>query len=318
MNQIDLFLGELRAPATKDDHATMVFPFFSIQKGGERVPVVFRDDRSGTQIEILPSTFGSATIWDKDILIYVGTLIRKHLDEGGDTPSTFTISAGDLLNAIGRGRGGKDYRELERALDRLVGTRFKTNVATDGVVEKENFSILPSYRMLQNRGSRLDRIEITVSDWFFRSIKAAQIATIPPGYFKLRSGIARRIYELIRKHIHQKPHFRIGIDRLRLKCGTERDIRKFRYELKKLMPDRPTRLLDYLVVLDLPMLLAFRDDEMGKKLLLQHVLETGVAKSAARPRYPEAQLHFVVGGFRPALEKVVRDTPNNSGEGHEL
>ena len=67
--QVDLFLDQLADAPVKDERALMEFPFFSLQKRPRMTPFVFDD---GTvKIEIQPGHKGIATIWDKDILIYL-------------------------------------------------------------------------------------------------------------------------------------------------------------------------------------------------------------------------------------------------------
>ena len=46
--------------------------------------------------------------------------------------------------------------------------------------------------------------------------------TITRDYFELESGIARRLYELARKHVGAQPQWRIGLDKLAAKVGTSR------------------------------------------------------------------------------------------------
>lgn len=288
-SQMDLFLGDLMAPATKNDRASMEHPFFSIQKGGDKKVRIYEDARSGARIEIHPSTAGSSTIWDKDILIYLGTLLRKAVDGGQEATSTFTFTAQDLLRAIGRSSGGKDYKELEKALDRLVGTRVKTNIATGDEIQKENFSMLGAYKLLESKTGRLDRVRITLSDWFFRAITEKEILSIPPAYFELTGGLERRIYELVRKHCGKQPSFSIGLDRLYLKSGSTSPERRFRFELRKLVAsDKPTKLLDYWLVLDEKNLNAFADSAEGRKACGDFLIEQMKAdgKVFPKPRLP--------------------------------
>lgn len=265
--QMDLFLGDLLVPATKDDRASMEHPFFSIRKGGDRKIRKYEDPRSKASLEIHPSTNGSATIWDKDILIYLGSVLRKAMDGDVMVAPTFTFTAQDLLRSIGRGSGGKDYKELETALDRLVGTRVKTNIATGDQVVTENFNLLDSYRLLGTRSGRLDKVRVTVSQWFYRAIESKEILSIPPKYFEIRGGLERRVYEIIRKHCGNQASFMISLDRLYLKSGSTSPERRFRFELRQLVGKDFTRLLDYFLVLDGDNLCAFSDTQEGKNAL---------------------------------------------------
>ena len=259
------------APATKDDQASMEHPLFSIRKGGDRKIRVYEDPRSQVRIEIHPSTKGSATIWDKDILIYLGSILRKAMDSEMVVTPTFTFTGRDLLCSIGRNSGGKDYTELEEALDRLVGTRIKTNIATGDKVETENFSLLHSYRLLRNASGRLDQVLVTVSNWFYRAIEGEEVLSISPQYFEITGGLERRIYELVRKHCGGQASFEIGLDRLYLKSGSTSPERGFRHKVRHLVGEDYTRLLEYFLTVDEDKLCAFRDSPDGRNALAKRI-----------------------------------------------
>jgi plasmid replication initiation protein len=266
-SQMELFLGDLMVPATKDDRASMEHPFFSIRKGGDKTIRKYEDPRSKARLEIHPSTKGSATIWDKDILIYLGSVLRRAMDGEVMVAPTFTFTAQDLLRSIGRNSGGQDYKDLEAALDRLVGTRVKTNIATGEHVVTENFNMLDSYQLLGTRSGRLDKVRVTVSHWFYRAIESKEILSIPPKYFEIRGGLERRLYEIIRKHCGSQASFAIGLDRLYLKSGSTSPERRFRFEVRQLVGKDFGRLLDYFLALDENNLYAFSDTHEGRTAL---------------------------------------------------
>ena len=106
--QVDLFLDQLADAPVKDERALMEFPFFSLQKRPRMTPFVFDD---GTvKIEIQPGHKGIATIWDKDILIYLTSLVNERIEHGqfdADAPvsvqdRTIKFSAYDFLKVTGR------------------------------------------------------------------------------------------------------------------------------------------------------------------------------------------------------------------------
>ena len=283
--QMELFLGDLLVPATKDDRASMEHPFFSIRKGGDKTIRKYEDPRSKARLEVHPSTRGSATIWDKDILIYLGSVLRKAMDGDVMVAPTFTFTAQDLLRSIGRGSGGKDYKELESALDRLVGTRVKTNIATGDKVVTENFNLLDSYKLLGDTSGRLDKVLVTVSHWFYRAIESKEILSIPPKYFEIRGGLERRVYEIVRKHCGNQASFAIGLDRLYLKSGSTSPERRFRFEVRQLVGKDFGRLLDYFVAVDGDHLYAFSDTQEGKNALAKLI---GQRAKKALPSPPPA------------------------------
>lgn len=274
MGQLDLFLGELFAPATKDDLGSMEHPLFSIKKGGDRK--IRRYEYKGYFLEITPSVKGAATIWDKDILIYLFSLMRQWLDGGKDLPERFEVSAYDLLTAIGRDSGGKDYSELYAALDRLSGTQIKTNLPTGFETASEEsaqfgFALVQEIHVMRDkRSKRLTRLLFKTSDWFTRQVHAEHLLTIDPRYFQLGSGIARRVYELARKHCGRQPHWSISLANLHIKTGSSSNLRRFRFELRELIRETGSyfRAIDYLVILDdQDFVHVYRDDPAGHKAL---------------------------------------------------
>jgi hypothetical protein len=52
--------------------------------------------------------------------------------------------------------------------------------------------------------------------------------TLDRRYFQLAKPLERRLYELARKHVGQQASFKIGLDKLRLKCGSQSTLKEFR------------------------------------------------------------------------------------------
>jgi plasmid replication initiation protein len=79
--QLDLLADALRDAAIKDERALMEFPFFSLEKRPRMEPIVYDDGR--VRIEIQPGHRGVATIWDKEILIYLASSTWPRLSTTG-------------------------------------------------------------------------------------------------------------------------------------------------------------------------------------------------------------------------------------------
>src|ERR1700675_1004726 len=129
----DLFICDVADAALKDLIPQMEHPFYSLSKKPDTT--IRRYEHNGNWLEVVPSVKGLATIYDKDILIYcISQLIAKM--NASETPSpSVKIVAKDLLVFINRSVGGKDYDALVQALERLDGTRIRTNVQTGGTTE---------------------------------------------------------------------------------------------------------------------------------------------------------------------------------------
>src|ERR1017187_8027044 len=128
--QHDLFVCDVADAILKDDMASMEHPFFSLSKKPDTT--IRRYENGDRWVEVVPSVKGLATIYDKDILIYCISQLIAKINEGVAPSPYVKIVAKDLLVFVNRSIGGKDYDALVDALQRLDGTRIRTNVRTGG------------------------------------------------------------------------------------------------------------------------------------------------------------------------------------------
>jgi len=243
--QRDMFVADMVSCAPKNDRHTMEHPFFSLSKKPDlKIRHYSHHNKSNgqiTEITITPSVLGMATIWDKDILIYCASQLVEAMNRNKPISRTVRFSSYSLLRATYRSDGGKSYSRLEESLDRLKGTMVKTNIETAGIKEKEAFSILDGWRIIE-RSKTNDaplEIEMTLSEWFYNALLGKEVLTYSPAYFLLTGGMERRIYELARKHCGSKKNaWKIGEEALFKKTGTSGNIRKFRLNLKKIVDEQ--------------------------------------------------------------------------------
>src|SRR5215470_1355297 len=131
----DLFICDVADAVLKDIMPELEHPFYSLSKKPETT--VRRYEHNGNWLEIVPSVKGLATIYDKDILIYCISQLMEKLKRGEAVGPRVKITSYDLLVFTNRGTAGKDYDALCEALDRLEGTRIKTNITTGGETQRE-------------------------------------------------------------------------------------------------------------------------------------------------------------------------------------
>src|SRR5579871_4679578 len=229
----DLFVCDVAEAVLKDDMASMEHPFFSLSKKPETS--IRRYENGDRWLEVVPSVKGLATIYDKDILIYCISQLIAKMNEGG-TPSPYvSIVAKDLLIFVNRSLGGKDYDALVEALERLDGTRIRTNIRTGGTEEFEGFGLIESFKLRRSeKTGRILEIAVKLSDWVFRSIEAKEVLTLHRDYFRLRKPIERRVYEIARKHCGKQDSWKISLEMLKLKCGSRASLKGFRHDIKQL------------------------------------------------------------------------------------
>lgn len=232
--QHDLFICDVADAVLKDVMAHMEHPFYSLSKKPETS--VRRYEHKGNWIEITPSVKGLATIYDKDILIYCISQIMAKLKQNQPVSPRVRINSRELLIFTNRGTSGRDYMALVEALDRLEGTRIRTNIRSGDEEQSDSFGLIDASSIRRKHGldGRLLWCEVKLSDWVFNAIRDQEVLTLHRDYFRLRKPIERRIYEIARKHCGQQDSWKIGLENLLKKTGSQSPLKRFRQMLRDL------------------------------------------------------------------------------------
>lgn len=261
----------------------MAHPIFSLSTKPETR--ILRYQHDDTIVEIHPSTKGLATIYDKDILIYCISKLMHAKNEGAVIKPVVRITTHDLLVAINRNTGGVSYERLEDTLDRLAGTRIKTNITTGEEMTTQNFGIIEWYdynRKASGFVERLKYLDIKLSDWLFRAIDNAEVLPISRDYFRLRKPIDRRIYEIARKHCGKQQSWKVSIGLLQKKCGSKQAEKHFVAHMRELVAQNS--LPDYDVALDLSHVVFSRRDARPTEMAKHSTPIPVVAAVEAEPK----------------------------------
>lgn len=250
----DFFIVDLSDANPRDDMASMEHPVFSLSVKPDMRELEYTAP-SGKRLRVVPSGKGLATIMDKDIVLYCISKLVGELNRGFAITPTVELSAHEVMVACNWNTENKSYKRFEDALIRLRGTTIVTDIETARTEETEGFGLIDSFKILRQRGGkpsafgRLSKVEITLSSWTFRAIQAMEVLKIDRQYFRLRRPLERRLYEVARKHVGDKNEpWKIGIEKLRAKVGTNAPLKKFRFNLKEIMRDG--NLPEYGFVLD--------------------------------------------------------------------
>jgi len=232
--QHDLFICDVADAVLKDVMAHMEHPFYALSKKPETS--VRRYEHNGHWVQITPSVKGLATIYDKDILIYCISQIMAKLKNGEPVSQRVRINSRDLLIFTNRGTSGRDYMALVESLDRLEGTRIRTNIMTGDEEQIDGFGLIDASSIRRKHGmdGRLLWCEVKLSDWVFNAIRAHEVLTLHRDYFRLRKPIERRVYEIARKHCGQQDEWRINLKNLLKKTGSQSPIKRFRQMIRHL------------------------------------------------------------------------------------
>ncbi len=198
--QLELFQalpGDMRPRDVQD---LMAYPFFSLAKSRRIVPIRFTAGQIHIQVEGVPE-HGLATIWDADVLIWAGSQLVAARDQGLPTSRLMTATPYEMLTFIGRGTSLRDYQRLRAALDRLQSTTVATSLRQGNARRMHRFSWINEWAELTHGDGRSAGIELILPDWFYRGVlDEALMLGIDPAYFRLKGGIERWLYRLVRKH----------------------------------------------------------------------------------------------------------------------
>jgi len=244
-----LFSLDLASIPLKDVQQQMEFPFFSLSKKPDLEPRRY-EDRHGNSLEVTPSVKGLPTIYDKDFLICAISHVMDRVNRGEPASRRLILYASDMLEFANRTKSGRDYRALDDSLLRLSGCRIRTNIRTGDTYRTSIFGLIESGDLVRRYGweGRLQHVELTLSEWLWNAIKARQVLTLHPDYFRLRQPLERRIYEIGRKHCGHQAEWWIGLDSLRHKSGSKSRLKEFRRSVRRIAAGGD--LLDYAIAYD--------------------------------------------------------------------
>ncbi|MCW2393582.1 replication initiator protein A [Sphingobium sp. B11D3A] len=220
----------------RGERSIMAFPFFALTKIAQMKPIEFHSNN--VSIEVRPSTMGVATIYDKEIVLYIASLMIAKIQEGLPVGQDFTFTAHDFFRVTGTSQSKRSYQRLNEALERLQGTQIRTNIETGGEGEEGYFSWLPEARLSYTRGRsgerRLKAVKVRLCDWLYRAIRMDQrILSYHHDYFSL-GPIERRVYELARSHCGDDDVWEVEIEALRHQVGSNDTAPRFKHALKRI------------------------------------------------------------------------------------
>jgi plasmid replication initiation protein len=278
--QSDFFICDV-FDVFKDDTASMEHPVFSLSTKPDYRVLVY--EYNGNSIKIKPSYIGLATIYDKDILMYLTSSLMNAKNNGGKIAQRVRFTAYDYMASTNRKSDGKTYIQLKDGLNRLSGTRIETNIKTGGQQVIEEFGLIDSWKIIkESEQGKMIAIEIKLSDWFYNSILGNAVLSIDKEYFRLRKPTERRLYELARKHCGNQVSWKIKLDNLKAKLGITSETRALRFNIKKIA--ETNHLPEYNISIEDDVVLFSRKEPPKEKAmpeqLPKHVSKKDIEKHA--------------------------------------
>lgn len=289
--QGDLFRCDITNWPLKDDIGSMEFPIFSLSKNKDLETRVYR--RGNRVVKIIPSGVGAASVFDKDLLLYVASQLVEAKNQGKPLSRTVVVDSCDFLIGTSRGDGRASFERIVDLLDRLRGTTIQTNIETGGITQTEGFGMIDSYKIISEKKrteskvgdhgktvkrqiSRALQFSVTISEWLYNGLVNFEVLTMDRAYFQLSRSIDRRLYEISRKHCGDQALWKINIDLLAGKVGTKVSRAKFREELRQSIKNDV--LPEYRMALDTsakPDDVVFYTRNTGK--LAKHLIGSGLS-----------------------------------------
>ncbi|MBN8966672.1 MAG: replication initiator protein A, partial [Rhizobiales bacterium] len=211
--QFSLFVPAIYDAPVKDDVNLMDVAPFSIAKN--RRTTMIRYELKDSVITVDGSAeHGLATAFDHAIFLHMVSFLaeetrRYRIAESKGLrpnlpPRVYRPNASHILKFCRRSSGGRQYKDLEAALDRLAGTRIKI-VPLHGGKRREvvNMPLIDKYRAVsETSNGHVDEIEIYIPVWVYEAVVrekgAPQILTLNPDYFLISQGLGRVVYRLAR------------------------------------------------------------------------------------------------------------------------
>ena len=239
-------LGEIRG-----ERSLMAFPFFALAKNAWMKPLSYSTPT--VSIEVRPSARGVATIYDKEIVLYIASLMAAKMEAGMAISQDFTFTAHDLFSVTGANHSARSYSRLADALERLQGTQIRTNIEAGGEGEEGFFSWLSEARLqyarTANGEKRLKSVRVRLCDWLFRAIlRDGQVLDYASTYFQL-GPIERRIYEVARSSCADGEPLDIDLSLLKLQIGFQNPLSNFRIAMRQItaanaIPDYDIQMIE--------------------------------------------------------------------------
>ncbi|MEB0222231.1 replication initiator protein A [Pseudomonas sp. AB12(2023)] len=248
--QVELFQANMVEWPVKDDLASMEFPIFSLSKNHDTEIREYENATTKKRIRITPSVVGAATVFDKDLLLFIGSQLIEARQSGLPIARKVKVDIYRFLTGTCRSPGGNSYYLVVDMLRRLKGTNLETNIITGGVEQVKGFGLIDDYEIERktSNGKGALEVNVTISEWLYNALIQYEVLTIDQRYFKLGQALERRLYELARKHTGEKVLWKCDIEILRQKSGSTQDLRRFRSEIRSII--KRDSLPDYRVALD--------------------------------------------------------------------
>lgn len=247
-SQLMFFVPTVHDAPVKDDVNLMDVAPFSLSKTVRHG--VIRYELKDALITIEGGAeCGLVTAYDYDIFIHMVSHLAAQMRDYRQAeakglrpslpPRTYRPNMSEILKFCRREQGGKQYEQLEHALDRLSATRYKITNLTNNNTRRaaESFPLIGRYKVVsRTKLDRPDEVEIDIPDWVYSGVvttrESPSILTLHADYFLLQKPLAKFIYRVARKATGASGFAEWGLETLHQRSGSSMPFRKFRESIK--------------------------------------------------------------------------------------
>lgn len=211
--QLDLFTPPLADLTLKDELSIIDIAPFGLAKSPRFDSIKY--ELKNANVTITGSNeYGIATIYDYDIVLYMVSylahqmeLIKQKAKKGESAsflpPRTFRPNIAAMLKFCRRQKGGKQAKELEKALLRLKFTGIVIQTTDENYRRTGTFSYIQDFAVIsRTKTDSIADMSIEIPRWIYDGIvrpTKPSILTLDNDYFLLKEGIHRFLHRFARK-----------------------------------------------------------------------------------------------------------------------
>ena len=218
----------------RDIMETMGIPYLALSKN-RTAPIIYESPDGTTKVKISRhSEHYIASIYDWDIIQCIAGKIQEVINSKKDIPPrTVIIPRHNLLKELHKHDGKTNQKKIEASLTRLQTTLIETTVRNEDYRYRSGFGFISDWGYTERKD--IKEFRITLSDWLYDGIcRDGALLKVHPKYFDMTSGLQKVLYRIARKHVgNQNKSWDFSIEDLYKKSGSEQELKKFTYDLKK-------------------------------------------------------------------------------------
>ena len=205
------------------------YPLWATRRKKQVTPYRYESGNGQRWLEVYPNTaFGQATARDSSILSVIISYAKEIQLKHGSIPYVIPITRYKLLDALGRADGGKQYRELGLALDRLTSTYYKGNIFGESVFRG---TLLSVHSTEDKEGP--ENILFVLEPTIRRALGGKLVYALPKEILLDDSLLRQEVAKKVWIHLGKQKSWQISLEKFSHMVNYHGSLRHFKQELFK-------------------------------------------------------------------------------------